>query len=97
VNVALTGRELLALAGEDEKLKGEVLMYVFADQTSISFARKGIDIDAPRARAGGIDQNDVAITQPFDLPPGKYTVKVLVRVEGHEALAFARQDFTIEE
>lgn len=97
VNVALTGRELLALAGEDGKLTGEALMYVFAGQTSISFARKEISVDAVRARASGLDQNDVAMSQPFELPPGKYTVKVLVRIEGHDALAFAREDFTVGE
>lgn len=96
VNASLSGRELLALAGE-ERLTGEALLYVFSGQTSIAFARKGITIDAARARAGGLDQNGVAIEHSFDLPPGNYMMKVLVRVDGRDALAFAREEFTVKE
>ncbi|MEA2162084.1 MAG: hypothetical protein QOK37_211 [Thermoanaerobaculia bacterium] len=96
VNASLSGRELLALAG-DEKLTGEALIYVFSGQTSIAFARKGITIDGARARAGGLDRNDIAIAQSFDLPPGNYTMKVLVRVDGRDALALTREDFTVKE
>jgi VWFA-related protein len=96
VNATLSGRELLALAGDD-KLTGEALMYVFSGQTSVAFARKGITIDGARARAGGLDQNDIAIAQSFDLPPGNYTMKVLVRIDGRDALALSREDFTVKE
>jgi len=95
VNVTLPGRELLALAGDGAWVKGDALIYVFAGQTSVSFARKGIDIDVARARSTGLGDGNVDITQPFDLPPGKYAMKVLVRIEGHDTLAFAREDFTI--
>ncbi|HXH39281.1 MAG TPA: VWA domain-containing protein [Thermoanaerobaculia bacterium] len=97
VNVTLPGRELLALAGDGAKVKGDALIYVFDGQTAVSFARKGIDIDVSRARVSGLDAANVDITQPFDLPPGKYAMKVLVRIEGHDALAFAREDFTVGE
>jgi VWFA-related protein len=95
VNVTLPGRELLALAGDGAKVKGDALIYVFAGQTSVSFARKGIDVDVTRARSSGLGDGNVDITQPFDLPPGKYAMKVLVRIEGHDSLAFAREDFTV--
>jgi VWFA-related protein len=94
LNVALPGRELLAIAGEDAKVTGEALMYVFAGQTAVAFARKGIDVDVNLARSG-LAEGNVDITQSFALTPGKYAMKVLVRLEGHDTLAFARKDFTI--
>ncbi|HXA17175.1 MAG TPA: VWA domain-containing protein [Thermoanaerobaculia bacterium] len=97
VSVTLPGQELLAIAGNDGNVKGEALLYVFLGQTSVSFARKGIDVDVTRARTGGLDGRNVEIAQSFDLPPGTYALKVLVRLEGHDTLAFARKDFTIGE
>jgi VWFA-related protein len=96
VNVVVPGRELLALAGNEATVKGEALIYVFADQASIAFAQKGIDVDVSRASAGGLAAGKLEFTQSFDLPPGKYAMKVLVRITGQETLAFARRDFTIE-
>jgi hypothetical protein len=78
-------------------VKGEALLYVFLGQTSVSFARKGIDVDVTRARTAGLDGKNVEILQSFDLPPGTYALKVLVRLEGHDTLAFARKEFTVEE
>jgi VWFA-related protein len=97
VSVTLPGQELLAIAGNDGNVKGEALLYVFLGQTSVSFARKGIDVDVTRARTGGLDGKNVEISQSFDLPLGTYALKVLVRLEGHDTLAFARKDFTVEE
>ena len=97
VSVTLPGQELLAIAGNDGNVKGEALLYVFVGQTSVSFARKGIDVDVTRARTSGLDGRNVEIAQSFDLPPGTYALKVLVRLEGHDTLAFARKDFTIRE
>jgi VWFA-related protein len=97
VNVALSGQELLAIAGDDGNVKGQALMYVFAGETSVSFAEKGIDVDVTSARTGGLDGANVQITQDFDLPPGKYAMKVLVRLDRHDTLAFARKDFTVGE
>lgn len=91
VNIALPGQELLAL--DDVIVKGQALIYVYAGQTSVSFARKDIDVDVTRARANGLDGGNVAITQSFDLAPGTYAMKVLVRIDGHDTLAFARNDF----
>jgi len=97
VHVALPGQELLALAGDDVIVKGEALIYVFAGQTSVSFARTDIGVDVTRARANGLDGGNIAITQSFDLAPGTYAMKVLVRIDGHDTLAFARKDFTVKE
>ncbi|HSY50817.1 MAG TPA: VWA domain-containing protein [Thermoanaerobaculia bacterium] len=97
VKIALPGRELLALASDDLNVKGQALIYVFAGQTSVSFAQKDIDVDVTRARAGGLDGGNVEMSQSFDLLPGTYAMKVLVRLDGHDTLAFAREDFTVGE
>jgi len=94
VNVTIPGRELLAIADNDPKLTGEALIYVFNGQTSVAFAKKAIDVDVPRA--GSLSASNVEIAHTFDLPPGTYAMKVLVRIEGHDALAFARKDFAVE-
>jgi hypothetical protein len=79
------------------KMTGEALIYVFNGQTAVAFAKKVIDVDVANARANGLDAANVDIAQSFDLPPGMYAMKVLVRLEGHDTLAFARKDFTIGE
>jgi len=95
VNVAIPGQELLAIADGDAKLTGEALIYVFKGQTAVAFAEKAIDIDVPRA--AGLSTNNVEITHTFDLPPGAYAMKVLIRIDGHDTLAFARKDFAVGE
>ena len=85
VNVALPGRELAALAGDDAKMKGEALMYVFAGQKAVAFAHQDITVR---------DSSNIDLAQSFDLPPGTYAIKVLVRLDS-DTLAFARKDFTI--
>jgi len=85
VNVALPGRELAALAGEGAKTEGEALMYVFAGQKAVAFAKQEINVR---------DGANVDLAQSFDLPPGTYAMKVLVRLD-NDTMAFARKDFTI--
>jgi len=97
VKVTLPGRELLAIADGDAMVKGEALMYVFAGQTSVAFERKEIKVDVNQARTSGLDGSKVEMSQSFDLPPGTYALKVLVRLDGHDTLAFARKDFTVGE
>ena len=60
-------------------------MYVFAGQKAVAFAKQEIN-------AHGASNVDLA--QSFDLPPGTYAMKVLVRL-GNDTMAFARKDFTI--
>ncbi len=87
VNVALPGRELAALAGDDARIKGEALIYVFTGQKAVAFARQEIN-------AHTTDTANVEMAQSFDLPPGTYAMKVLVRLDS-DTMAFARKDFTI--
>jgi uncharacterized protein (DUF2141 family) len=89
VNVALPGRELAALAGDDAKIKGEALIYVFAGQKAVAFAKQVIDAHAANAA-------NIELVHSFDLPPGTYAMKVLVRLD-NDTLAFTRKDFTIGE
>ena len=37
------------------------------------------------------------MSQSFELPPGTYALKVLVRIGDRDTLAFARKDFTVGE
>jgi len=97
VKVTLTGQELLAIAGSDSIVKGEALLYVFAGQTSVAFERKNIDVDVNQARTSGLDGSNVELSQSFELPPGTYALKVLVRIGDRDTLAFARKDFTVGE
>jgi VWFA-related protein len=85
VNVAVPTSELRALAANDTTPGAEALIYVFAGQTSVAFAQKTFD------------PGKSEVTESFELPPGRYAMKVLVRVEGQDTLAFARKDFTIGE
>ena len=48
VNVALPGRELAALAGDDAKIEGEALIYVFAGQKAVAFANRRSTSTTPR-------------------------------------------------
>lgn len=95
VNVTLPGQELLAIAGDDRNVRGEALIYIFTGQTSVAFARKDIEVDVTKARSSGLDGGKVQLAQSFDLPPGTYSMKVLVRLDHHDTLAFARKDFTV--
>ena len=81
-------------------VKGDALLYVFAGQTSVAFEKKYINVDVNQARTSGLDGSNVEMSQSFDLPPGGYSLKVLVRLvhaDGHDTLAFARKDFTVGE
>jgi hypothetical protein len=62
-------------------------MYVFAGQKAVAFAHQEIAVH---------DASNVNLAQSFDLPPGTYAMKVLVRLD-NDTLAFARKDFTIGE
>jgi VWFA-related protein len=100
VKVTLPGQELLAIADGDAMVKGDALLYVFAGQTSVAFEKKYINVDVNQARTSGLDGSNVEMSQSFDLPPGGYVLKVLVRLvraDGRDTLAFARRDFTVGE
>jgi hypothetical protein len=38
----------------------------------------------------------VTLREPFELAPGKYTAKVLLRIAGTKSMGFAKRDFAVE-
>ena len=64
--------------------------------TVVTFRTKTLNIDVQRAEEGLSEGAPVRVREKFELPPGKYAAKVLVRIDGSGALGFARADFTVE-
>jgi hypothetical protein len=86
--VVVPARELIAL-GKD----AEVLLYVYSGHKVVAFKDKRISIDAARADAA----KPIHVVQAFDeLPPGRYTAKVLLRVDDVDALGFAHAPMNVE-
>lgn len=92
VDVQIPAQELIAL-GRPAGAEAEALLYVYAGRKIVAFRDKHISIDAARADAA----KPVHVIDTFDqLPPGRYVAKVLLRVDGADALGFARAPFNIE-
>ena len=91
LSMTLPGRELLALGSDHVSAKA--FLYIFAGSHAITFQGKEIEIDPRRARS--IEDLDFRLRHSFDLPPGRYTAKVLLHVEGVDARGFARVDFSV--
>jgi hypothetical protein len=70
----------------------EIFLYVFNEHgVAVGFKSKQMSFsDAARVNAGY-----VTLREPFDLPKGKYTAKVLLRIAGTHSLGFVRRDFTV--
>jgi VWFA-related protein len=94
VEMTVPGPEMLAhaIAG---MIGAEAMLYVFNGPSVVTFTTKKVVIDAQRAEAG-LQDAPLRVRETFDLPPGKYVAKVLVRIDGSGALGFARTDFTVE-
>ena len=90
VDVDIATRELLALS-ESKDVEAEALMYVYSGNTVVAFQQKRITLEAARVDSA----KPVRVSQDFDLPPGHYAAKVLLRFE--DQLGFVRSDFTIGE
>jgi VWFA-related protein len=91
IEVEVPARELIAL-GRPANAEAEVMLYVYSGRSIVAFKDKRISIDAARADAA----KPVHLVESFDLPPGRYVAKVLLRVDGTEALGFARAPMNIE-
>ncbi len=92
--MTVPGPEILAhaIAG---MVGAEAMLYVFNGPSVVTFKTKKVTIDVQRAEAGLLEA-PLRVRETFDLPPGKYAAKVLVRIDGSGALGFARTDFTVE-
>jgi VWFA-related protein len=93
VELAIPGREVLAHAVAG-MVGAEAMFYVVTGATVVEFRTKKITIDASVAEAK-LNEAPLRVRETFDLPPGKYTAKVLVRIDGSGALGFARTDFSV--
>jgi VWFA-related protein len=92
VDVEVPARELLALSGKPNA-SAEAMLYVFSGHGVVAYKGKRISLDAAQANAA----KPVHVIETFDeLPPGHYEAKVLLRVEGTDALGFARAPMTVE-
>jgi len=74
-------------------LVGKVLLYVFSGSQAVAFREKEISIE-PRAMQA-LAKNPVRFAETFDLPPGPYAAKVLVRFGLDRSNGFAHADFTV--
>lgn len=92
ITAEIPSAELFALAG-DRRMTGEALIYIYSGVTVVAFAQNQVVADpAARAHGGG---EIVRMAHDFELPPGSYAAKVLVRFDDRATLGFARGDFTV--
>ena len=94
IEASIPGPEMLAhaIAGY---VGAETMLYVFDGPRVVNFITKKLSIDVQRAEAGLAAGAPVRVREKFDLPPGKYAAKVLVRIDGSGELGFARTDFEV--
>ena len=70
------------LAGNSRRVIAYV--YIFnSEGAAVASTEKYVDVDQPEFR------------EKFVLPPGDYTAKVLLRIDGIDSLAFTRKDFAV--
>ncbi len=93
VNATVNAGELASQTG-GMTIGAEVLFYVFSGPDAVAFGRKQMTIE-PRAMAA-LASMPVHLSETFDLPPGRYAAKVLVRFPINGALGFAHQDFDVK-
>ena len=92
VNIEVAGGELAAEAN-GMTLQGQALIYIFSGLGAVAFDRKEITIE-PQAMTA-LASRSVRLSQTFDLPPGRYVAKALIRFGVNDSLGFSRADFTV--
>lgn len=93
VQVQIPGRELIAQSSGGF-VGAKVMMYVMSGPTVVAFKIKRIDIDLARAEAALRDA-PVRVRDTFELPPGNYAAKIVVRMDTSGALGFGRADVIV--
>ncbi len=93
VSVSIPAREMLAQI-DGKTARADAMIYVFSGARAVATKVKRIDIEGGRASKAPRDAA-IHFDETFDLPPGNYTAKVLVRLG--EAMGFARADFKAPE
>jgi VWFA-related protein len=93
VAVDVAAGEVMAQSG-GMTLQGEAYFYVFSGTGAVAFDRKLITIE-PRA-AAELATRPVRASETFDLPPGRYVAKILLRFASTNTLGFSRtEEFTV--
>lgn len=92
LQVDVAAHEVMAQAG-GMTLEAEALLYIFSGSGAIAFDRKQITIE-PRAMTS-LESAPLRVSHTFDLPPGRYAAKALIRFGFNGSLGFARADFTV--
>ncbi len=71
----------------------EVLIYIFdAHGGAVEYKSKRIAFTG----AARVNSGYITLREPFELPPGKYTAKVLLRIAGTKSMGFIKRDFAVE-
>jgi VWFA-related protein len=71
----------------------ELLFYIFDEHgAAVGFKAKRINLSG-KAR---VNTGYLTLNEPFALPKGKYTSKVLLRISGTRSMGFVRRDFTVD-
>lgn len=91
VDLEIPSRELIAVAGEPT-VSGDALIYIYKGDAVVAFQQKSLTVDSKRADAA-LQGAPIHISSHFDLAPGRYTAKAIVRVNGAEAIGFAKAEF----
>src|SRR5204862_4992932 len=94
VEVDLPGPEMLAHAGGGV-IGAKIMMYVMSGKKVLAFKQQRLDIDVKKAEEGLTEGQPVRVRDTFELPPGNYSAKVVVRMDTTGALGYARADVVI--
>jgi hypothetical protein len=71
----------------------ELLIYILDEHgATVGFKSKHVGLTGPARVPTGY----LTLREPFELPKGKYTAKVLLRITGTRALGYVRRDFVVE-
>ena len=94
VAATIPGTELLATS-TSQPLPLEVFLYVFDEQGQpVGWQQARIDIDLTKGREF-LTANPYTVRKAFQLEPGRYAAKAIVRIPGTDRMGFQRTDFVV--
>jgi hypothetical protein len=81
--------------GGGTQIDGEALFYIYRGDAVVAFQREAIFFDGlPRNLV--LHPIPLSFGQSFELKPGHYTAKVIIRFLGYDEMGFARADFDVK-